>query len=85
VKYGFILMGNPAEVIELAQEAEAAGWDGVLLPDDWMNAWIKLTAIAMCVDPGKLASYLETSAYHKRVSESALGGWPTWRLKDAQL
>jgi alkanesulfonate monooxygenase SsuD/methylene tetrahydromethanopterin reductase-like flavin-dependent oxidoreductase (luciferase family) len=47
VKYGFILMGNPAEVIELAQEAEAAGWDGVFLPDDWMTAWIKLTAIAM--------------------------------------
>src|SRR5205823_5657003 len=47
MKYGFILMGNPVEVIELAQEAEAAGWDGVFLPDDWMTAWIKLTAIAM--------------------------------------
>jgi alkanesulfonate monooxygenase SsuD/methylene tetrahydromethanopterin reductase-like flavin-dependent oxidoreductase (luciferase family) len=47
MKYGFILMGNPEEVIELAQEAEAAGWDGVFLPDDWMTAWIKLTAIAM--------------------------------------
>jgi alkanesulfonate monooxygenase SsuD/methylene tetrahydromethanopterin reductase-like flavin-dependent oxidoreductase (luciferase family) len=47
MKYGFILMGNPAEVVELAQEAEAAGWDGVFLPDDWMTAWIKLTAIAM--------------------------------------
>ena len=47
MKYGFILLGNPAEVVELAQEAEAAGWDGVFLPDDWMTAWIKLTAIAM--------------------------------------
>ena len=47
MKYGFILMGNPTEVIELAQEAEAAGWDGVFLPDDWMTAWINLTAIAM--------------------------------------
>jgi alkanesulfonate monooxygenase SsuD/methylene tetrahydromethanopterin reductase-like flavin-dependent oxidoreductase (luciferase family) len=47
MKYGFILTGKPAEVVELAQEAEAAGWDGVFLPDDWMAAWIKLTAIAM--------------------------------------
>jgi alkanesulfonate monooxygenase SsuD/methylene tetrahydromethanopterin reductase-like flavin-dependent oxidoreductase (luciferase family) len=47
MKYGFILTGNPEEVVALAQEAEAAGWDGVFLPDDWMTAWIKLTAIAM--------------------------------------
>jgi alkanesulfonate monooxygenase SsuD/methylene tetrahydromethanopterin reductase-like flavin-dependent oxidoreductase (luciferase family) len=47
MKYGFILMGTPAEVVELAQEAEAAGWDGVFLPDGWMAAWIKLAAIAM--------------------------------------
>jgi alkanesulfonate monooxygenase SsuD/methylene tetrahydromethanopterin reductase-like flavin-dependent oxidoreductase (luciferase family) len=47
MKYGFILMGSPAEVVDFAQEAEAAGWDGVFLPDDWMTAWIKLTAIAM--------------------------------------
>jgi alkanesulfonate monooxygenase SsuD/methylene tetrahydromethanopterin reductase-like flavin-dependent oxidoreductase (luciferase family) len=47
MKYGFILMGTATEVVELAQEAEAAGWDGVFLPDDWMTAWIKLTAIAM--------------------------------------
>ncbi|GCE15634.1 LLM class flavin-dependent oxidoreductase [Tengunoibacter tsumagoiensis] len=47
MKYGFILIGTAPEVVELAQEAEAAGWDGVFLPDDWMTAWIKLTAIAM--------------------------------------
>jgi alkanesulfonate monooxygenase SsuD/methylene tetrahydromethanopterin reductase-like flavin-dependent oxidoreductase (luciferase family) len=47
MKYGFILMGDAAEIVELAQEAERAGWDGVFLPDDWMAAWIKLTAIAM--------------------------------------
>jgi alkanesulfonate monooxygenase SsuD/methylene tetrahydromethanopterin reductase-like flavin-dependent oxidoreductase (luciferase family) len=47
MKYGFILTGNPNDLVELAQEAEAAGWDGVFLPDDWMSAWIKLTAIAM--------------------------------------
>ena len=47
MKYGFILTGEATEVVELAQEAEAAGWDGVFLPDDWTTAWIKLTAIAM--------------------------------------
>ncbi len=47
MKYGFILTGKPAEVVELAQEAEVAGWDGVFLPDDWTTAWIVLTAIAM--------------------------------------
>lgn len=47
MKYGFILTGKPAEVVELAQEAETAGWDGVFLPDDWTTAWIVLTAIAM--------------------------------------
>jgi alkanesulfonate monooxygenase SsuD/methylene tetrahydromethanopterin reductase-like flavin-dependent oxidoreductase (luciferase family) len=47
MNYGFILMGTSTEVVELAQEAEAAGWDGIFLPDDWMTAWIKLTAIAM--------------------------------------
>ena len=47
MKYGFILTGEPADVVGFAQEAEDAGWDGVFLPDDWMSAWIKLTAIAM--------------------------------------
>ena len=47
MKYGFILAGNPTEIVELAQEAEQAGWDGIFLPDDWTSSWIKLTAIAM--------------------------------------
>src|SRR5436190_3455429 len=47
MKYGFILIGNPTEIVELAPEAEQAGWDGVFLPDDWTSSWIKLTAIAM--------------------------------------
>src|SRR5437667_12319701 len=47
MKYGFILIGNPTEIVELAQEAEQAGWDGVFLADDWTSSWIKLTAIAM--------------------------------------
>jgi alkanesulfonate monooxygenase SsuD/methylene tetrahydromethanopterin reductase-like flavin-dependent oxidoreductase (luciferase family) len=47
MKYGFILIGTPTEIVELAQEAEQAGWDGVFLADDWTSSWIKLTAIAM--------------------------------------
>lgn len=47
MNYGCILTGTPSDIVELAQEAEHAGWDGVFLPDDWMTAWIKLTAIAM--------------------------------------
>ena len=47
MKYGFVLTSDLSEIVELAQEAEQAGWDGVFLPDDWATAWIKLTAIAM--------------------------------------
>ena len=58
MKYGFILMGEAAEVVELAQEAEEAGWDGVFLPDDWMTAWIKLTAIAAVTKHIRLGTML---------------------------
>ena len=47
MKYGFILMGDSRSVVELAQEAEEAGWDGVFLPDGWTSAWVILTAISM--------------------------------------
>lgn len=47
MKYGFILTGAATDIVEMAQEAEEAGWDGVFLPDGWMSAWITLTAIAM--------------------------------------
>jgi alkanesulfonate monooxygenase SsuD/methylene tetrahydromethanopterin reductase-like flavin-dependent oxidoreductase (luciferase family) len=47
MRYGFILTSDISEIVELAQEAEQAGWDGIFLPDDWTTAWIKLTAIAM--------------------------------------
>jgi alkanesulfonate monooxygenase SsuD/methylene tetrahydromethanopterin reductase-like flavin-dependent oxidoreductase (luciferase family) len=58
MKYGFILMGHPTKVVELAQEAEAAGWDGVFLSDDWMTAWIMLTAIAMQTQRIRLGTML---------------------------
>lgn len=58
MKDGFILTGDPTDLVELAQEAETAGWDGVFLPDDWMSAWIKLTAIAMRTHPRLLGTML---------------------------
>ena len=58
MNYGFILMGTSTEVVELAQEAEAAGWDSVFLPDDWMTAWIKLMAIAMRTQRIRLGTML---------------------------
>jgi alkanesulfonate monooxygenase SsuD/methylene tetrahydromethanopterin reductase-like flavin-dependent oxidoreductase (luciferase family) len=58
MKYGFILMGTPTEVVELAQEAEASDWDGVFLSDDWMTAWIILTAIAMRTQRIRLGTML---------------------------
>jgi alkanesulfonate monooxygenase SsuD/methylene tetrahydromethanopterin reductase-like flavin-dependent oxidoreductase (luciferase family) len=47
MNYGCLLTGPLSNIVELAQEAEHAEWDGVFLPDDWMTAWITLTAIAM--------------------------------------
>lgn len=58
MKYGFILTGSAAEAVELALEAEDAGWDGVFLPDDWTTAWIKLTAIALRTRSLKLGTML---------------------------
>ena len=34
MKYGFILTGEPIEVVELAQEAEAAGWDSAVIQEN---------------------------------------------------
>ena len=58
MKYGFILMGTPVEVVKLAQEAEAAGWNGIFLSDDRMTAWIILTAIAMRTQHIRLGTML---------------------------
>lgn len=60
MKYGFVFEGGDANVIiELAQEAEAAEWDGVFIADaidirmpdarpfPWFDPWIVLAAMAM--------------------------------------
>ncbi|GCE15016.1 LLM class flavin-dependent oxidoreductase [Tengunoibacter tsumagoiensis] len=46
MKYGFVLLGTLQEKIEMAQEAEAAGWDSVFVTDEWGSSWVTLTAIA---------------------------------------
>ncbi len=60
MKYGFVIEGGDIHTIgELAQEAEAAGWDGVFIADaiaisvknfpdiPWYDPWIALSVMAM--------------------------------------
>ena len=60
MKYGFIIPGGDVHTIpELAQKAEAAGWDAVFIPDcisietdqypatAWYDPWIMLAVIAV--------------------------------------
>ncbi|HKA22523.1 MAG TPA: LLM class flavin-dependent oxidoreductase [Blastocatellia bacterium] len=61
MQYGFMIEGgDPSTTSKLAQEAEAAGWDGVFIADGidivmgknsppipWFDPWIVLAAIAM--------------------------------------
>ena len=60
MQYGFVIDGGDVRTIaELAQEAEAAGWDGVFIADgiavqwpggkpfDWFDPWITLSVMAM--------------------------------------
>jgi luciferase-like monooxygenase len=61
MQYGFVIEGADAKTTsELAQEAEAAGWDGVFIADaidismgknapplPWFDPWIVLAAVAM--------------------------------------
>jgi len=60
MRYGFIIPGGDVHTIpELAQKAEAAGWDAVFIPDcisietdqypatAWYDPWIVLAAIAV--------------------------------------
>ncbi|MBI1801848.1 MAG: LLM class flavin-dependent oxidoreductase [Chloroflexi bacterium] len=50
MKYGFVFPGGEARAaVELAEQAEAAGWDGFFVPDAlwWHDPWITLAAVAM--------------------------------------
>lgn len=53
MKYGFVLpFGDARTAANLAQEAEAAGWDGFFVwePVWGIDAWVCLTAAAMVTE-----------------------------------
>jgi alkanesulfonate monooxygenase SsuD/methylene tetrahydromethanopterin reductase-like flavin-dependent oxidoreductase (luciferase family) len=61
VKYGFVLpSGDARTAAELAQEAEAAGWDGFFVwePVWGIDAWVALTAAAMRTERIRLGTML---------------------------
>src|SRR5687768_11915679 len=60
MQYGFIIEGGDVRtIVELTEQAEAAGWDGVFIADalaiggpggkdfDWFDPWITLSVMAM--------------------------------------
>jgi hypothetical protein len=67
MKYGFIIPGGDLQtIVELAQDAEAAGWDGVFYWDGiyikdialMYDPWITLAAIAMSTERVKIGAVL---------------------------
>jgi alkanesulfonate monooxygenase SsuD/methylene tetrahydromethanopterin reductase-like flavin-dependent oxidoreductase (luciferase family) len=51
---------DPRALVDLAVEAEAAGWDGVFVWDGitWNDAWVTLAAIAACTERVRLGTML---------------------------
>src|SRR5919202_1834836 len=61
VKYGFVLpSGDARTAAGLAQEAEAAGWDGFFVYDVvWgMDPWVMLAAVAMSTERMRIGTML---------------------------
>src|SRR5512137_3126801 len=61
MKYGFVLPYGDARIAaDFAQAAEAAGWDGFFVWEPvWGNdAWVMLTAAAMCTERIRLGTML---------------------------
>ncbi|HEY5003904.1 MAG TPA: LLM class flavin-dependent oxidoreductase, partial [Ktedonobacteraceae bacterium] len=67
MKYGFVIPGGEAhEIVEMAQEAEAAGWDGVFYWDGIMiegagpmfDPWAILAAMAMRTERVRIGAVL---------------------------
>jgi hypothetical protein len=61
MKYGFVLpKGDARTTAEFAREAEAAGWDGFFVWEAaWsVDAWVSLSAAAMCTQHIRLGTML---------------------------
>ena len=71
MQYGFVIEGGDAHTIgELAEEAEAAGWDGVFIADaigikvknfpdiPWYDPWVVLSVIAMRTERVRLGTLI---------------------------
>jgi hypothetical protein len=61
MKYGFVLpRGDARTAAEFAREAENAGWDGFFVwePVWGIDAWVSLTAAAMCTERIRLGTLL---------------------------
>jgi alkanesulfonate monooxygenase SsuD/methylene tetrahydromethanopterin reductase-like flavin-dependent oxidoreductase (luciferase family) len=61
LKYGFVLpSGDARTAADLAREAEQAGWDGFFVwePVWGVDAWVSLTAAAMCTERIRLGTML---------------------------
>ncbi len=61
MKYGFVLpYGDARTVADLAAQAESAGWDGFFVWEAvWgIDAWVALTAAAMCTERIRLGTLL---------------------------
>ena len=69
--------GDPATLIQLAVDAEEAGWDGVFFwdtpyavapdqpPPDFADAWVLLSAIAVRTERVRLGTMLTPLAWHR--------------------
>lgn len=69
--------GDPATLIQLAVDAEEAGWDGVFFwdtpyavgpdqpPPDFADAWVLLSAVAVRTERVRLGTMLTPLAWHR--------------------
>ena len=68
MKYGFVIPGGDVDtLVEVAQQIEDAGWDGVFVADGvyGTNPWISLAAIAVCTKRASIGTLL-TPASRRR-------------------
>ncbi|HEX4204081.1 MAG TPA: LLM class flavin-dependent oxidoreductase [Ktedonobacteraceae bacterium] len=64
MKYGIVLLGSLQEKITMAVLAEAAGWDGVFVTDEWGSCWVTLTALAAQTQSLRLGTMVTALPQH---------------------